>query len=132
MFRSDTPTARLRAVAALEGISYLVLLFIAMPLKYLMDMPMAVRVTGSIHGALFVLGGLLVYQGIRTRGKPWSWGWRILIAALIPFGTFFLDRELREDDEAHRRALEVATVPPGTPPGFSSREPREPRRGATR
>ena len=102
MFRFDTPTARLRAVAAIEGVSYLVLLFVAMPLKYFGDMPLAVRVTGSIHGALFIWGGLLAYEGIRKRGKPWSWGWRIFFLALVPFGTFFLDRGLREDDEAYR------------------------------
>ncbi len=105
MFRFDTPTARLRAVAAIEGISYLVLLFIAMPLKYLADLPLAVRITGSAHGALFLWGGLLVFEGIRRRGKPWSWGWVILAAALVPFGTFFLDRGLREDDEAYRREV---------------------------
>jgi len=104
MFRFDTPTARLRAVAAIEGLSYLALLFVAMPLKYLAGLPLAVRVVGSLHGALFVWGGLLVLQGIRLRGKSWSWGWKILIAALLPFGTFFLDRGLKEDDEAYRRA----------------------------
>ena len=104
MFRFDTPTARLRSVASIEGISYLVLLFVAMPLKYLANLPLAVRIVGSIHGALFIWGGWLVWLGIRRRGKPWSWGWKILVAALVPFGTFFLDRGLREDDEAYRKA----------------------------
>lgn len=103
MLRFDTPTARLRAVAAIEGVSYLVLLFVAMPLKYMADMPLAVRVTGSLHGALFLWGGLLAFEGIRHRGKPWSWGWTIFGAALVPFGTFFLDPGLRADDEAWRR-----------------------------
>lgn len=105
MFRFDTPTARLRCIAAIEGFSYLALLFVAMPLKYMAGFPMAVRIAGSVHGALFVWGGLLVLEGIRRRGKPWSWGWKILVAALLPFGTFFLDRGLREDDEAYRRTL---------------------------
>lgn len=104
MFRFDTPTARLRSVACLEGISYLVLLFGAMPLKYLADWPLGVRVVGSLHGALFLWGGWLVWQGIRVRGKSWRWGWKILGAALLPAGTFFLDRGLRADDEAYRRA----------------------------
>jgi len=105
MFRFDTPTARLRSVAAIEGLSYLALLFVAMPLKYLAGFPLAVRIVGSIHGALFVWGGLLALEGIRRRGKPWSWGLKILVAALLPFGTFLLDRGLREDDEAYRRAV---------------------------
>lgn len=103
MFRFDTPTARLRVVACAEGISYLVLLFVAMPLKYMADLPLAVRIVGSIHGVLFVLGGILAYEGIHARGKPWSWGWKIFAAALVPFGTFFLDRGLERDDEVYRR-----------------------------
>lgn len=108
MYRFDTPTARLRSVAAIEGISYLVLLFVAMPLKYMADLPLAVRIVGSLHGALFVWGGLLALGGILYRGKPWSWGWKILFAALVPFGTFFLDRDLKADDEEYRRRLESA------------------------
>ena len=109
MFRFDTPTARLRSVAAIEGLSYLALLFVAMPLKYMAGFPLAVRIVGSIHGALFVWGGLLALGGILRRGKPWGWGWKILAAALIPFGTFFLDRDLKADDEAFRRASKAPT-----------------------
>lgn len=104
MLRFDTPTARLRAIAFLEGLSYLVLLLVAMPLKYLADLPIAVRVAGSLHGALFVWGGLLVLGALRTRGKTLGWALAILGAALVPGGTFFLDRGLREDDERYRRA----------------------------
>jgi integral membrane protein len=106
MLRFDTPTARLRSVAAIEGLSYLTLLFVAMPLKYMAGFPLAVRIVGSVHGALFVWGGLLALEGIRRRGKPWSWGCQILIAALLPFGTFFLDRGLRADDESFRQAMD--------------------------
>ena len=104
MFRFDTPTARLRSIAAIEGISYLVLLFVAMPLKYMVGFPLAVRIVGALHGVLFIAGGMLALEGIRSRGKPWSWGWTIFVAALLPCGTFFLDRGLREDDEAYRRS----------------------------
>ena len=103
MFRFDTPTAKLRAVACIEGISYLVLLFVAMPLKYWAGIPIAVRVVGSIHGGLFIWGGVLALMGILQRGKTWGWAFKILIAALLPFGTFFLDNDLREDDEEYRR-----------------------------
>ena len=44
-----------RWTALAEAVSYLVLLGIAMPLKYIWQMPMAVKITGSIHGGLFVL-----------------------------------------------------------------------------
>ena len=100
----DTPTARLRSVAFAEGVSYLVLLLIAMPLKYAAGMPQAVRVVGSLHGALFVWLALLGLLAILQRGKSWAWGVRLAIASLIPFGTFFLDAGLRSDDEAYRAA----------------------------
>lgn len=102
VLRIDTPPARLRAIAFVEGISYLVLLFVAMPLKYFAGMPLAVRVVGSLHGALFVLLALLTLQAMRTRGKTFGWGLRIGVASLIPFGTFFLDKELRADDDEYR------------------------------
>ncbi|MFT7485939.1 MAG: integral membrane protein [Candidatus Paceibacteria bacterium] len=98
----DTPTARLRAVAFLEGLSYLALLLIAMPMKYLADLPLAVRITGSVHGVLFVALGLLVLQGVFARGKGFLWAVRVGIASLIPFGTFFLDRGLAADDADFR------------------------------
>ena len=98
----DTPTAKLRTMACIEGISYLVLLGIAMPLKYVWDMPLAVRVVGLIHGILFVWLAWLTWVAIQTRGKTMRWGARLGIASLIPFGTFFLDGELRRDDEEYR------------------------------
>jgi integral membrane protein len=51
----NTPIRRLRFVGFVEGVSYLVLLFIAMPLKYWAGMPLAVRVVGMLHGVLFIL-----------------------------------------------------------------------------
>lgn len=102
-FRFDTPPAHLRSIAFIEGVSYLVLLFIAMPLKYLADLPLAVRITGSLHGLLFVWLALLTLLAILRRGKAWGWGFRLGIASLIPFGTFFFDASLRADDEHYRR-----------------------------
>lgn len=102
MIRFDTPTARLRSIACIEGISYLILLFVAMPLKYVWAMPMAVRVVGTMHGVLFVWLGLLTLDAMRNRGKPLAWGIRLGVASLVPFGTFFLDADLRADDEAYR------------------------------
>ena len=103
MFRLDTPTARLRTNAFVEGISYLVLLLIAMPLKYFAGLPLAVRISGAIHGALFVYLMAQLWHGWQRRGKSFGWAVRIGVASLVPFGTFFLDGELRADDEAYRR-----------------------------
>ena len=65
-----TALRHLRLVALLEGSSFLVLLFIAMPLKYLADQPLAVRIVGSIHGLLFVIFMAALFRaGSVHRGK---------------------------------------------------------------
>jgi integral membrane protein len=74
-----------------------------MPLKYMADMPLAVRIVGAVHGVLFVALALLTLRAMRERGKPFAWGARLAVASLIPFATFALDRGLREDDEEWRR-----------------------------
>ena len=81
-----------------EGVSFLTLLCIAMPLKYFMGIPEAVRVVGLIHGILFLLYvGLLAMLHVRQR---WSFTFSLyaLIASVIPFGTFVLDKHLREKE----------------------------------
>lgn len=91
-----------RAIGIAEGISFLVLLLIAMPLKYYMDMPAAVKYTGWIHGLLFIAYVIAVLACARVM----RWGlFKVLIAlgaSLIPFGTFVLDIELK------RRQKELA------------------------
>ena len=83
----------LRLLALLEGISYLVLLGIAMPLKYYYDKPNAVKIVGMAHGILFVLYciNLLI---VHVKFK-WNMGKTIgaFIASLIPFGTFYADKK---------------------------------------
>ena len=89
-----TSLGRLRLIAFLEGISLLVLLGIAMPLKYLAGQPTAVRYVGMAHGLLFVLYGLLLIQvAIQQR---WSFGKTALalLASVVPCGTFWADRRL--------------------------------------
>ena len=118
MLRFDTPAAHLRSVAFLEGLSYILLLFVAMPLKYLAEMPMAVRVVGSLHGALFVWLAILVLRGMLRRGRSFGWGTRIMIASLLPFGTFAIDGRLREEVQAELRhsTADTGTVSSETSP----------------
>ena len=87
-----------RMIALAEGISFLTLLGIAMPMKYFMGMPEVVRVVGSIHGGLFMLYvGLLAVVHFRHR---WSLLFSLyaFVASIIPFGTFVLDKQLREKE----------------------------------
>ncbi|MCF0039559.1 DUF3817 domain-containing protein [Dyadobacter fanqingshengii] len=82
---------RLRIVAFLEGISYLVLLGIAMPLKYIAGLPQAVRVVGMAHGVLFVLFVVLLIQVATERSWTFKKSLLSFISSLVPFGTFYAD-----------------------------------------
>jgi integral membrane protein len=88
----------LRHLAVVEGISTLVLFGIAMPLKYFAGMPLAVRIVGSLHGALFVALVLMLLVAIRK--VPISLGVAAagIAAAVVPGGPFLLDRHLARFD----------------------------------
>ncbi|MCO5240552.1 MAG: DUF3817 domain-containing protein [Chitinophagaceae bacterium] len=98
----DSTLGRFRLTAIAEGISYLVLLGIAMPLKYFAGLPEVVKYTGWVHGLLFVLYMVLllkVWKQYRwNRGKVAL----AVIASLLPFGTFVFDRELKKEQQADR------------------------------
>ncbi len=85
---------RLRVTGFIEGLSYLILLLIAMPLKYWADMPEAVRYTGSAHGALFVLYILYVFQAYFQKKMNVKELFVSLLASIIPFGTFYADAKI--------------------------------------
>lgn len=85
----------LRIVGVAEGISFLVLLLIAMPLKHFLGFPMAVKVVGWAHGVLFILYIIVVFLSIRTMKWDWLDVVIALIASLAPGGTLFLDRSWR-------------------------------------
>ena len=90
----SSPLGRLRVVAFLEGVSFLVLLLIAMPLKYAFGQPLAVKHVGMAHGVLFVGYVLLLLAVALERG--WS-AKKILLAfgaSLVPLGTFWADKHL--------------------------------------
>ncbi len=87
-----------RKIAKLEGISYLVLLFIAMPLKYLADMPMAVRIVGGIHGGLFIAFMVFMYLSYDQYNRDIKWMLKAFLASIIPFGTFYMDKEWKSEE----------------------------------
>lgn len=86
-----------RVIGFSEGISFLVLLGIAMPLKYFADFPEAVRYIGLLHGVLFILYLLAIV--LVTLEHRWSFMrvFGAFVASLIPFGPFVLDARLRRD-----------------------------------
>lgn len=85
----------LRWAGYAEGISFLVLLLIAMPLKYAAGMPQAVRVVGSVHGALFVVYAAMVLAVARNHRWPGKLVGLGLLAAFLPLGPFWFDRRVR-------------------------------------
>ena len=87
-----------RIISLAEGISLLVLLFIAMPMKYYMGMPEVVRIVGSIHGGLFIL--YVVALAVIHFTQRWSFLFSLgaFAASFIPFGTFVLDKYLRKKE----------------------------------
>ena len=90
----STPLARLRVTGLLEGASFLLLLFVAMPLKYLADQPLAVRYVGMAHGVLFLLYLLALVPVALDR----RWGFKTLAlafaASLLPGGPFLFDAKV--------------------------------------
>lgn len=84
-------------VGIAEGISFLVLLLIAMPLKYFFNFPEAVKVVGWAHGALFVAFIWFAFEVMASLKKNFLWLLKAFAAAFIPLGTFILDRQLKKD-----------------------------------
>ncbi|ERM82953.1 hypothetical protein P872_04895 [Rhodonellum psychrophilum GCM71 = DSM 17998] len=90
---------RFRTISFIEGISFLVLLFIAMPLKYTMDLPMAVTVVGWIHGALFMVYIYVIFPTAYKLKWNFSKTFLGLICSILPFGPFIFDRNLKKEEK---------------------------------
>ncbi|MFN4763583.1 DUF3817 domain-containing protein [Gillisia sp. Q332] len=88
-----TKISTFRWISILEGISFLVLLFLAMPLKYFFDLPQMVQIVGMAHGVLFlayIAGAVFMYS-------PLNWRPQTLLVAIvcsvIPFGPFYIEKK---------------------------------------
>lgn len=90
-----TAVGRLRLLAFFEGISLLLLIFIAVPMKYVWHSPALVQAIGPIHGALFLL---FIFESIRLSAEQkWSFKqttWKVVLSSFIPFGTFYIDHRI--------------------------------------
>ena len=99
-FPLSTSLGRFRLIAFVEGLSYLVLLFIAMPMKYVGGVETAVRYPGMVHGGLFVLFAFLLLQV----WIEYRWSFKKAVAAflwsLVPFGSFYFDKKIAHDQPA--------------------------------
>tara|TARA_R110002126_G_scaffold165373_1_gene313237 strand:- start:1922 stop:2224 length:303 start_codon:yes stop_codon:yes gene_type:complete len=91
----NSSLGRLRMLAFLEGFSLLILVFVSMPLKYIYGITSISSILGPIHGLLFLL---FIFNTISV-GTEYNWKfktttWKILIACIIPFGTFYIDYKI--------------------------------------
>ncbi len=90
-----TNVGRLRIIAALEGVSLITLVFITLPMKYMMNNPAGTKLIGPIHGALFLLFVFNTLSvGVEQQWKFKETTWKVLLACVIPFGTFYIDRKV--------------------------------------
>ena len=96
----STSYNRFRKIAFYEGISFLILLLVAMPMKYFFNFPKAVTIVGSLHGILFVAFGVMAIEVMRTYKKKFGWLVKAGLASLLPFGTFYMDKEWKQEEDA--------------------------------
>ena len=82
-----------RLLGRLEGSSFLILLFLAVPLKYFAQLPIGVRIIGPVHGMLFLAYCSLAY--FLASEEKWTTRQHMLayVAAVLPFGTFLFERK---------------------------------------
>ncbi|MEO0332007.1 MAG: DUF3817 domain-containing protein [Bacteroidota bacterium] len=86
---------RLRLLAILEGLTLLILVFVAVPLRHIFDYSAVSQVVGPVHGVLFLL---FVFNTLSVGvEKGWKFSqttWKVLLACFIPFGTFYIDHKI--------------------------------------
>jgi integral membrane protein len=92
-----TELRQFRLVAFLEGLSFVLLLFVAMPLKYWAGLPLAVRIVGSVHGLLFVVFVAALFRAALERAWPARRWVLAFVSSLVPFGTFAFDPSLKRE-----------------------------------
>lgn len=91
----QTAIGRLRVLGFLEGLSFVVLVFVGMPLKYFLDSPWLVKQAGMAHGLLFV--AFVIYTILVSVDLKWSFSkitWKLLLSSIIPFGPFIADHKI--------------------------------------
>ncbi len=94
-----TPIGRLRVIGIVEGISFLLLLGVAMPLKYLAGMPLAVTIVGAIHGVLFIAFCVALNNARLAHGWSGRRSAGFFLAGLLPGGPFVIDGRLKDEDQ---------------------------------
>lgn len=95
----STAVGRLRIVSAIEGLSYALLVFIAMPLKYGLGQPQMVKVMGMAHGLLFVAFSLALLLAWYKRRWSVTRPIGLMVLSMIPLGAILIERTLKGSDD---------------------------------
>jgi integral membrane protein len=104
-----TPLDRVRTIGTWEGWSFLILLFLAMPLKYGLGWRLGVTICGSLHGILFLLYWLVIAEAALAYSWTRKTVFPLLMAAIVPFGPFIADRCILDPlFEARETAADLA------------------------
>ena len=91
-----TDLANLRLLGWIEALSFLALLFIAMPLNYMADLPIAVRIVGPIHGILFIIFVVMIFTCYSDEKIDSKLALRCAIGSILPFGPLLYHKQLSE------------------------------------
>ncbi|RXK00352.1 hypothetical protein CRU98_04125 [Arcobacter sp. CECT 8986] len=84
-----------RFISAIEGVSYLVLLFIAMPIKYILGNPYVVKVVGMTHGVLFIIFAIALFSVLKKLNWDKGFAFQLFVLSLIPFGAFLIEKRVK-------------------------------------
>jgi integral membrane protein len=107
----QNPVGRVRAVGMVEAVSFILLMFVAMPIKYLSPYPdegkTAVFWVGLVHGILFISYAVVAFAAWFGRHIRGSTLIACAVASVLPFGPFVIDRKLKTVESAERDAAEV-------------------------
>ena len=85
---------KFRLINKIEGISFIILLFIAMPLKYNFGYPIATKIVGMAHGLLVFVFLYQVFEAKKEAGFTWKETGLYTLLSLVPFGSFYTDKLL--------------------------------------
>jgi integral membrane protein len=99
----NTPVGRVRAVGMVEAVSFLLLVFVAMPMKRIFQMPegeVAVFWVGLVHGILFLAYAAAAFWAWRQRHLTGKLLLTAAVASVLPFGPFVIDRRLKAVENA--------------------------------
>ena len=91
-----TSLEKFRLINFIEGMSFILLVFVAMPLKYIFMYPITTKIAGMIHGILFIIFLALLSEAIKKCKFGTKFSVLLFVASLIPFGTFYTDKLLKD------------------------------------